>query len=253
MGTRTRMIWVGTSGWQYRDWRGAFYPEDVPQKRWLEAYAERFVTVESNNAFYRLPERDTFAEWRDRTPDDFRYAVKMSRFLTHIKRLKEPEEPVARFLDRAEGLGDKLGPVLLQLPPNLKADAERLATALAEFPDRIKVAVEPRHDSWWNDEIRELLTKHGAALCWADRGSRPVTPLWRTADFGYVRLHHGRHRPGYGRGALSSWVERIAEAYARKHPVYVYFNNDAGAAAPADAAAFARLAKRHDLRVSRAG
>ncbi|MGH3714277.1 MAG: DUF72 domain-containing protein [Micromonosporaceae bacterium] len=247
------MIWIGTSGWQYRDWRGAFYPKDVPQKRWLESYAERFATVESNNAFYRLPERKTFADWAARTPDDFLVAVKMSRFLTHIKRLKEPEEPVARFLDRTEGLGEKLGPVLLQLPPTLRADPELLDGVLRALPSRVEVAVEPRHDSWWSDEIRDVLGKHHAALCWADRGSRPVTPLWRTADFGYLRLHHGRHRTGYGRAALASWVDRIAETYGRNDPVYTYFNNDPGAAAPADAATFARLAQRRNLRISRVG
>lgn len=245
------MIWVGTSGWQYRDWREAFYPKDVPQQRWLESYAERFATVESNNAFYRLPERKTFADWAARTPGDFVVAVKMSRFLTHIKRLRDPEEPVARFLDRVRGLGDKLGPVLLQLPPNLRADAGLLDAALAEFPDRVRVAVEPRHESWWSDEIRDVLTKHSSALCWADRGSRPVTPLWRTADFGYLRLHHGRNRVGYGRTALATWVRRIADTFGRDNPVYTYFNNDPEAAAPADAVTFARLARRRDLRISR--
>ena len=117
------MIIVGTSGWQYRSWRGRFYPTDVPQRQWLVHYAEAFATVEVNNAFYRLPERDTFVQWRERTPDDFIMAVKMSRYLTHIRRLREPAEPVARFLGRADALGHKLGPVLLQLPPTLAADA----------------------------------------------------------------------------------------------------------------------------------
>ncbi|MGH3655533.1 MAG: DUF72 domain-containing protein [Micromonosporaceae bacterium] len=245
------MIVVGTSGWQYKDWREAFYPRDVPQKRWLEYFGEHFTTVESNNAFYRLPERKTFVEWRDRTPDDFVVAVKMSRYLTHLKRLKEPEEPVARFLDRVAGLGDKLGPVLLQLPPNLRADAVLLAGVLRRIPPRIRVAVEPRHDSWWTNETRRVLAEHGAALCWADRGSRPVTPLWRTADFGYVRLHHGRTGPGYGRTALTRWVERIAEEYTPSNEVFVYFNNDPQAAAPADAATLARIARRRGVRVSR--
>ena len=161
-GYTTFVIYVGTSGWQYKDWgtpkrgtsvdsdwRDRFYPAGVPQRRWLEHYAEQFDTVEVNNAFYRLPERDTFAQWRDRTPDGFVVAVKMSRYLTHIKRLREPAEPVARFLERATALGDKLGPVLVQLPPTLKADPAALQATLAQFPRQVRVAVEPRHPSWW--------------------------------------------------------------------------------------------------------
>ncbi|NUT37090.1 MAG: DUF72 domain-containing protein, partial [Hamadaea sp.] len=180
------MLLIGTSGWQYRDWRGRFYPDRLPQSRWLEHYAEHFATVEVNNAFYRLPERRTFAAWRERTPGDFCVAVKMSRYLTHIKRLSGPAEPVARFLGRADALGDRLGPVLLQLPPTLRADADALDAVLRRFAAadtasrRVRVAVEPRHDSWWTAEIRRILERHGAALCWADRGGRPVTPLWRT-------------------------------------------------------------------------
>ncbi|WP_245737056.1 DUF72 domain-containing protein [Micromonospora pattaloongensis] len=246
------MILVGTSGWQYRDWRDRFYG-GLPQRCWLEHYAARFVTVEVNNAFYRLPERDTFAQWRARTPDDFCVAVKMSRFLTHIKRLREPTEPVERFLSRATALGDRLGPVLLQLPPTLRADVGALDATLALFPPEVRVAVEPRHPSWWTDEVRETLTKRGAALCWADRRGRPVTPLWRTADFGYVRLHEGaaNPRPRYGRAALTSWVDRIATTYDDATPVYVYFNNDPDAAALTDASALARIATHRTHRTHR--
>ncbi|MFY1692432.1 DUF72 domain-containing protein [Plantactinospora sp. WMMB782] len=246
------MILVGTSGWQYRDWRDRFYT-GLPQRRWLEHYAERFGTVEVNNAFYRLPERDVFAAWRARTPDDFCVAVKMSRYLTHVKRLREPAEPVARFLDRATALGDRLGPVLVQLPPNLPADVAALAEVLARFPAGVRVAVEPRHPSWWTAETRRVLERYGAALCWADRRGRPVTPLWRTADFGYLRLHEGRAepRPRYGRAALRSWLDRIGTTYPGAEPVFVYFNNDPGGAAIVDAGALAALARRRDVPVSR--
>ncbi len=133
-GTTVAMpVHVGTSGWQYRDWRGVLYPAGVPQRRWLEHYAEHFATVENNNAFYRLPARETFTDWHDRTPGDFVMAVKASRFLTHIKRLRDPAEPVARLLGAAVGLGDRLGPILLQLPPNLAAEPERLDACLREF------------------------------------------------------------------------------------------------------------------------
>ncbi|MBY8874631.1 DUF72 domain-containing protein [Micromonospora sp. PLK6-60] len=247
------MLVVGTSGWQYRDWRDRFYPAKLPQRRWLEHYADRFATVEVNNAFYRLPERDTFAAWRARTPDDFCVAVKMSRYLTHIKRLREAAEPVARFLDRATALGDRLGPVLVQLPPNLRADPDALAATLRHFPDDVRVAVEPRHPSWWSDTTRRVLERHRAALVWADRGSRPITPLWRTTDFGYLRLHEGRARPWprYGRAALAAWVRRLAAAFDPAEPAYVYFNNDPGGAAIVDAVAFAALAGRAGHRVTR--
>jgi uncharacterized protein YecE (DUF72 family) len=232
---------VGTSGWQYRDWRGRFYPDKVPQRLWLETYAETFTTLESNNAFYRLPPRETFANWRERTPDGFVMAVKASRFLTHIKRLADPEEPVERLMSAAEGLREKLGPILLQLPPTLKADAERLDRCLACFPDGVRVAVEPRHRSWWSEEIQHVLRARKAALCWADRLGRPVTPLWRTASWGYVRLHEGmaEPRPSYGDAALKTWARRIHEAGWRD--AYVYFNNDPGAAAVRNATRFAAL------------
>ena len=248
------MLLIGTSGWQYRDWRGRFYPEGTPQRRWLEHYASVFATVEVNNAFYRLPERDTFLQWRERTPADFCVAVKLSRYLTHIKRLKEPAEPVSRFLSRAEGLGDRLGPVLLQLPPTLRADPPLLDATLACFPGSVRVAVEPRHESWWVPEVRSVLERRGAALSWADRLGRPVTPLWRTAGWGYLRLHEGRStpRPSYGRTALASWLDRITSAFdPSREPVYVYFNNDPGGAAVRDAATFAARAARRDLPVSR--
>jgi uncharacterized protein YecE (DUF72 family) len=245
-------VFVGTSGWQYKDWRGVLYPEGTPVRRWLEEYAARFATVESNNAFYRLPSRETFAGWRERTPGDFTVAVKASRFLTHVKRLKDPVEPVERLLAHAGGLGDRLGPVLLQLPPTLRADAGLLDDCLACFPPGVRVAVEPRHDSWWTDRVRAVLEDRDAALCWADRGSRPVTPLWRTAGWGYLRFHEGRARPWprYGARALRTWVERAGAAYP-SGDLYAYFNNDPGGAAVHDAVRFARAARSAGLPVTR--
>ncbi|MCC3772440.1 DUF72 domain-containing protein [Streptomyces sp. UNOC14_S4] len=244
---------VGTSGWQYKDWRGDLYPDDCPQRLWLEEYARHFATVENNAAFYRLPETGTFADWRDRTPDGFVMAVKASRYLTHIKRLRDPEEPVHRLMEHAVGLGDRLGPVLLQLPPTLRADPAALDAVLACFPSGTRVAVEPRHSSWWTDDVGAVLERHGAALCWADHDSRPVTPLWRTADWGYVRFHCGRAQPWprYGRQALTSWAERIAGQWPDEADVHVYFNNDPGGAAVHDAVAFARAAAAHGRTVTR--
>src|SRR5581483_6367339 len=239
-------VLIGTSGWQYRDWRGVLYPEGVPQRQWLVEYARRFATCESNAAFYRLPTAETFAAWREHTPEGFVMAVKASRFLTHIKRLRDPEEPVERLMTHALGLGPRLGPVLLQLPPTLRADARDLDRCLGCFPPGVRVAVEPRHDSWWTPEIREVLERHGAALCWADRGARPVTPLWRTADWGYLRFHEGRARPWprYGARSLANWTHRVAAAWPDAADVYAYFNNDPGGAAVVDATAFGRALHR---------
>jgi uncharacterized protein YecE (DUF72 family) len=244
---------IGTSGWQYKDWRGAFYPAKLPQRLWLEHYAERFAVVEVNNAFYRLPERSTFQQWRERTPADFVFAVKMSRYLTHVKRLKEPAEPVARFLGRADALGDKLGPVLLQLPPTLKADLAALEETLKQFPRDVRVAVEPRHESWFSTEVRDLLGHYGAALSWADRQGRPLSPLWETADFGYLRLHEGRARPwpNYGRASLASWIDRVAGSREGVQERFVFFNNDPGGAAIANAATMAAQARRRHIDVTR--
>lgn len=242
-GKGSGVLWVGTSGWQYRDWRGVLYPDGVPQRRWLQHYASRFGCVEVNNAFYRLPERSTFEAWRDQTPDGFVVAVKVSRYLTHVKRLQDPAEPVDRLLGRARGLGDRLGPFLLQLPPTLRADPHRLDACLAAFPADARVAVEPRHDSWWTDEVRDVLARRNAALCWADRQG-PLTPLWVTADWGYVRFHEGRASPppSYGRQALATWLGRLREAWPASADVYAFFNNDHGGAAVHNADTLRRLA-----------
>ncbi len=237
---------IGTSGWQYRDWRGLFYPPKLPQRLWLEHYAQFYATVESNNAFYRLPEHATFVAWRERTPPDFRWAVKASRFLTHVKRLRDPQEPVARLLDRAAGLGERLDAVLLQLPPTLRADPGLLRDCLAHFPPTVRVAVEPRHDSWWTDEVRALLERYGAALCWADRDEAPVAPLWRTAGWGYLRLHTGAAQPWprYRPETLQLWAERLAATWEPDADVLVYFNNDPGCAAVVDAVVLAEAVRR---------
>jgi uncharacterized protein YecE (DUF72 family) len=244
-------VHIGTSGWQYRHWRGPFYPTGLAQAAWLEYYAERFATVESNNAFYRLPEKATFEAWAERTPDDFLMAVKVSRYLTHIKRLGDPKEPVERFVGRIRGLGDKLGPVLLQLPPTMRMDLDRLGQTLSLFPDGIRVAVEPRHASWWVDETRGLLEKHGAALCLAHGIVR--TPLWRTAEWGYLRMHSGRAtpRPCYGAAALRGWAARLAELWPSSADLYVYFNNDPRGCAPRDARRFAAACRREGLEPGR--
>ncbi|HEV2374289.1 MAG TPA: DUF72 domain-containing protein [Streptosporangiaceae bacterium] len=259
-------LYVGTSGWDYRDWRGVFYPPKVPARRWLEYYAENYATVENNGTFYRLPSAETFTGWRARLPEGFVMAIKASRYLTHVRRLRDPAQPVARLMTAAAGLGSRLGPVLLQLPPTLTADPDLLDACLAEFAkthdnagrpgtaNAVRIVVEPRHPSWWDASVQEVLSSHGAALCWADRLGEAVTPLWRPAGWGYLRLHEGTAQPWprYDAATLRSWVSRIAERWPDGQDVYVYFNNDPGGAAVADSAAFAALATDAGLTATRA-
>jgi uncharacterized protein YecE (DUF72 family) len=244
---------VGTSGWQYRHWRGVLYPAKVPQRLWLEHYAERYATVENDGTFYRLPARQTFTDWGARTPADFVMAVKASRYLTHIKRLNDPAEPVGRLMEAARGLGSKLGPILLQLPPNLTADQAKLDACLASFGP-VKIAVEPRHPSWWTEDTRQVLTARGAALCLSDRLGHPVTPLWRTTDWAYLRLHEGTADPWprYGKRTLRWWIENLTRLWPDDDAaVYVYFNNDQCGAAVADTVEFAELARQSGRTVTR--
>jgi uncharacterized protein YecE (DUF72 family) len=239
---------IGTSGWQYDHWRGTFYPEGVAKTRWLEHYAQRFATVEVNNTFYRLPEARTFVDWAARTPEDFVFAVKASRFLTHVRRLRDPEEPVQRLVDRLESLGDRQGPVLLQLPPTLEIDCDLLDETLSAFPRSTRLAVEPRHPSWFVDDLRRLLERRGAALCLSDTAGRHP-PLWRTTDWGYIRFHRGRALPPpcYGRQALAGWAERIRSLWSSTDTVHCYFNNDERGCAPSDARRFALAVRRQGL------
>ena len=227
-------VHVGTSGWQYRDWRGAFYPEGLPQREWLPYFASHFETVEVNNSFYRLPERSTFERWREQTPPGFIVTVKASRFITHLKRLREPAEPLALFWERATGLGDRLGPVLFQLPPRFRADVERLKRFVGALPDGIRPAVEFRDDSWLTDEVFGVLDEVGAALVWPDRSGIGSERLPLLGGWAYIRFHQGSERePDYPHDVLEGWASRIAATDAREG--FVYFNNDPTAAAIRDA------------------
>jgi uncharacterized protein YecE (DUF72 family) len=247
---------VGTSGWQYRDWRGVFYPAGVPTARWLEFYAQHYPTVENNGTFYRLPGPDTFAAWRERTPSDFLMVVKASRYLTHIRRLRDPAEPVDRLMSAATQLGPRLGPVLLQLPPTMQADFSALDGCLAAFGafrpppgtpaglPPVRVAVECRHESWWTEDLKKVLGRYDAALCWADRQDHVLTPLWRTAGWGYLRLHEGKGRtwPRYTQRTLRRWIASLGSCWGPDDETFVFFNNDQHGAAPHDADAFMALA-----------
>jgi uncharacterized protein YecE (DUF72 family) len=240
------MIWIGTSGWQYGHWRERLYPTGVPQRAWLAHYARVFRTVEVNNSFYQLPQEATFDRWREESPPGFVFAVKASRYITHLRRLRDCGDPVSLFWSRAKRLGDKLGPVLFQLPPRFKADAELLESFLRVLPGGIAPAFEFRDDSWTNDQVFALLDRAGAAWVLADR------PGWRgplivTGGWSYIRFHQGRRAdPGYARAKLRTWSGRIASLEAKD--VWIYFNNDGLGAAPHDALALAEvLADRHGL------
>ena len=227
---------VGCSGWEYKHWRGDFYPVDIPKTRWFEYYAARFNTVEINNSFYRLPEVSTFAKWADRAPRDFLYAVKASRFLTHMKKLKEPEEPVDRLFSRMRPLRARLGPVLYQLPPNLKLDLVRLEHFLHVLPPGVRHVVEFRDPSWYVPEVDAALEKFGATRCLHDmKGS--ATGRDRVGPFVYVRFHGptGTYSGGYSADRLKRWAEWLRPEMAAGIGVYAYFNNDVGGHAPRDA------------------
>ncbi len=243
---------VGTSGWQYKHWRRRFYPAGLATDRWLERYAESFATVELNNSFYRLPPRATFVEWARRTPEDFLFAVKASRYLTHVRRLRDPEPAVERLMEAASGLGPKLAVILLQLPPSLTCQPERLEETLAAFPAGVRVAVELRHRSWFTEDVRDLLARHRAALCLADSRYRR-TPLWRTADWTYLRLHQGRSAPApcYGVAAIDGWVRRLADGWPEPSDRFVYFNNDWRGCAVRDAAVAVRRLEAKGLAPTR--
>ena len=246
-------VYVGTSGWQYKHWLGRFYPRKPKPADDLAFYAERFGTVEINYSFYRLPEAEHFAAWARRVPDDFIFAVKASRYLTHLKRLADPEEPVQRLMSRALRLGGKLGPVLLQLPPDMQRDTERLRGTLAAFGRGVRVAVEFRHESWFVEDVRVLLAEYNAALCWADRWASLQSPTWRTADWGYVRFHGGlaTPKPCYGPSTMEDRARLVADTYGPDSDLFVYFNNDPEACALIDAYCFAEGARRAGLHPTR--
>jgi uncharacterized protein YecE (DUF72 family) len=243
------MIWVGTSGWQYRDWKGAFYPEKLPQRRWLEHYAMRFPVVEVNNSFYMLPKEQTFDRWRETTPERFVFVAKASRYITHIRRLRDAKESVDLFWSRASRLREKLGPILFQLPPNFRADAGLLKDFLGTLPKQVRGAFEFRDRSWETDEVRDVLDRAGAAWVLADRPGARVQPIV-TGGWSYIRFHQGRpNHPGYTRDKLRRWADRIAGFDARD--VWCFFNNDARAAAPADAETLMELLADRGMEVAR--
>jgi uncharacterized protein YecE (DUF72 family) len=221
---------IGTSGYNYDEWAGSFYPEKLAKTKRLPYYAARFPSVEINYSFYRLPSEKTLAGWAAQTPDGFRFVLKAWQVITHQMRLAGTAEQVALFHRRAATLGDKLGPVLYQLPPNLKKDAARLHAFLEELPAGARAAFEFRHESWFDDDTFRALRDHGAALCVAESEDL-ATPLVATAPFGYFRLR----RQDYERASLAKWADRIRSANF-SDGVYVFFKHEESATGPAWAA-----------------
>jgi uncharacterized protein YecE (DUF72 family) len=233
---------IGCSGWQYADWRGSFYPQGEPQRRWLELYAQRFDTVEVNNTFYRLPRRDAVAGWVKQTPAGFTFSVKASRYLTHIKRLTDLGDGIARFYERIEPLieAGRLGPVLWQLPGNFRRDDERLHAWLRALPDGPHT-IEFRHPSWFAPPVMAALREHAVALTIGDHPERPFQTHDATASWRFIRFHYGaRGRAGnYSATEIETWARRIAQ-WRRREAVWAYFNNDWRGFAPANARLLAR-------------
>ncbi len=224
-----KAVRVGCSGWVYPHWRERLYPKGLPQRQWLPYYAEHFDTVEINNTFYRLPKPSAVQGWLEQSPPGFIFAVKASRYLTHVKRLKTLDPYIERFYEPLGPLteSEKFGPLLWQFPANFHRNVERLSNALRALP-RGRHAFEFRHESWFTDEVYDLLRRHGAALVIGDESTRWVsTPHVRTADWTYIRLHHGsRGRHGnYSRREIETWARRISQ-WRRNTEIHMYFNND---------------------------
>lgn len=236
------VYFIGTSGWHYEHWRGLFYPEELAKRQWLDFYAQHFKTVELNNSFYRLPSEQAFVSWRESTPRDFLFAVKVSRFITHIKRLRNAEEPLRTFLSRASFLQRKLGPLLYQLPPGMKRNEHVLEAFLEILPEGYQHTFEFRDESWVDSRIFDILKRHNVGLCVFDMPGF-TCPAVATADFAYFRFHgsKGLYWSCYSDEELCAWAAKIRETSKNLKAVYVYFNNDAEAYAVRNATTLARF------------
>jgi uncharacterized protein YecE (DUF72 family) len=220
--------YIGTSGWSYPHWRGTFYPQELPARHHFEYYCERFDTVEINASFYNLLRETTVQKWMQESPDDFTFVLKGSRFVTHNKKLLDPQESTARFLQSIEGFGNKLGPLLWQLPPHFGKDVARLDEFLASLPRQYRSTVEFRDHSWHDDEVYEVLRRHNVAFCIYELAGF-TSPIEVTADFVYIRLHgpsSRKYEGEYGDAGTLEWARRIRKWNRDGLPVYCYFDND---------------------------
>lgn len=236
---------IGVSGWSYPHWRGAFYPEGLRVKDQLAYCAAQFPTLEINGSFYRLPTEKAVAAWRDAAPEGFVFAWKASRFITHYRRLKDVEDSLKLVFGRMEGLGDRMGPALFQLPPQMKADPDRLEGFLQRLPKRRRVAIEFRHPSWYDEAVYDRLKAYDVAFCVSDHHDAP-SPWVATAGFVYVRGHGpgGGYCGSYADAELKRWAKRLCAWSAEGRDAFVYFDNDIGAAAPEDAQRLGAFTRR---------
>lgn len=221
------LVHIGTSGWHYDHWRGAFYPDSLPKNSYLEYYCDHFHTLEINNSFYQMPQERTMVQWRNGVPDSFIFSLKASRYITHIKKLKDGRQILSPFIKKVETLGDKLGPVLFQLPPQWRFNPERLRTFLKALPQGYPYAFEFRDSSWFVKETYDILSGHNAALGVYHVANR-TSPCVATANFVYLRMHgtKGASQGSYGRDALSDWADIIMGWAGEGKEVFCYFDND---------------------------
>jgi uncharacterized protein YecE (DUF72 family) len=229
-------LYVGTSGYSYKEWKGSFYPEDLSPKRMLNYYGQQFRTVEINNTFYRMPQRSVLEAWAADVPAEFRFVLKAPQRITHIQRLRATDDSLEYLFDTATALGERLGPLLFQLPPNLKKDAGRLRQFLALLPKQRRVAFEFRHESWFDDETLGLLRDHQASLCIAEAEDGVDVPFVSTADWGYLRLR----RPDYTDADLQAWIDRVRKPGWQD--AFVFFKHEEAGKGPQMGKRFLELA-----------
>ena len=228
---------VGTSGYSYKEWKGSFYPEKIPAKEMLHYYAERFSTVEINATFYRMPKPDMLVNWKEQAPATFRFSLKAPQRITHFKRLNETEQETTYFLETASVLGDQLGPILFQLPPNMKKDLPRLEAFLGQLPSTARATFEFRHPTWFDDDVLELLRSRNRPLVISDTDDMPTTHIDKTADWGYLRLR----RVNYSEENLAEWVKRLRAQ--NWNEAFVFFKHEDEGTGPKLAAQFMQLAQ----------
>lgn len=234
---------IGTSGFYYDHWKdGVFYPQGLPKSQWLEFYTSRFDTVELNNTFYRLPREKTFQDWHRKSPPGFVFSLKGSRFISHVKKFKDPQETWGNFYNRAKLLEEKLGPVLFQTPPSWRVNLDRLKDLLAVVPSSVRLAFEFRHPSWFKKEVYQVLEGHQAGLCWVSSPDWPTAEVL-TADFVYLRFHGQKrlYSSNYSGQELKEWADKFGKWLKEGRDVYAYFNNDALGYAPKNAETLMKL------------
>ncbi len=224
---KSNLVHIGTSGWNYKHWQGTFYPLQLKSKNFLSFYSEKLYTVEINSSFYHLPKLKTFENWRDTVPKNFIFAVKASRFITHIKRLKDAKDAVDNFIERAKELQQTLGPILFQLPPHWKCNIDRLKSFLEILPKDYRYTFEFRDNSWWNEKIYQILRNFNVAFCIFHLAGQ-LTPKESTADFIYIRLHGpgDKYQGLYDKQTIKTWIEDFNQWNKQGKEVFCYFDND---------------------------